>query len=76
MGSTAYGRGGGTGPCGWWVVYAFESPFFGVATGATPINTYNLAYGTGGATMNMWTDNSLVNTLGAFALAGLASIVY
>jgi len=33
-------------------------------------------YVNGGIAMNMWTDNSMITTLGAFALAGLASIVY
>lgn len=77
MANTAYGRGGGTGPCGWWVAYFFENSQWGnTGATATSVTSWNIEYGTGGATINMWTDNSMIQTLSGFALALFATLAY
>lgn len=79
QGQTVFGRGGGaaTGPCGWWVVYSYEAPGIGSVATADVVGVSYYAYPTNtGATVAMWTDNSIATTLGAFVLAGLSAILY
>lgn len=76
---TIYGRGGGAtgGPCGWWVAYAFEAPFFGSTTGTDIVaKAYVAALANPGVTVSMWTDNSMMTTLASTVLVGLASLLY
>ena len=40
------------------------------------ITSVNTALSPSDMTVNMWTDNAITNTLGAFVLAGLAATFY
>jgi len=45
-------------------------------TSATPVTTLDLSITGQDATINMWTDNAITNTIGAFVLAGLSTLLY
>lgn len=76
MGQTQFGRGGGTGsPCGYWVFYALEQPG-PRASSADSTSTLNKQDQSSNANVNLWTDNAITNTVGAFVLAGVASLLY
>jgi len=78
MGLTLFGRGGGatTAPCGWWVVYTYEAPLVGLHGITDPASTTQAKLTNAGVTVNMWTDNSIIRSAAALALAGVASILY
>lgn len=83
---TQFGRGGGasTSPCGWYVVYAYETP--GPTTGAIVTMTTvanGLAQGAedvypsvSKATIHMWTDNSIMTVASSIVLSALATILF
>jgi hypothetical protein len=57
------------------VVYTYESGIDNTGA-ATKVNTWNIEATWATATVHMWTDNALTNTLGAFVLAALGAALY
>ena len=77
-GQTQFGRGGGDSntPCGYYVTYAYEAPAPGNGDGNPIALAANALPATGTATVDMWTDGAMTNTIGAFLLASIAAFFY
>ena len=73
---TTLGRGGGTlgtGPCGWYVGYFYESPAAGISIQTDAMNNVDDSTA---PTLHIWTDNSVVKAASAFLIAGLAGLLF